>query len=76
MQIVDCIRVVVMKTGFEKPDSSLQFEDGQRGAFRIRHYIVEVGLGCKIATTTLLAKSLPNAARYFIQIPLTLGGGI
>ena len=44
MQIVECILVVVTNTGFDMPDSSLQLENIQRGASRIRHYITEVGL--------------------------------
>ena len=44
MQIVEYVQLVVTSLDFDQSDSSLQVEKTQQGAFRIRHYIVKLGL--------------------------------
>ncbi len=57
MQTVECLQVVVTKTGFDMPDSSPQLEDILRGGPRIRHYITEVGLSIHILNLFIFLSS-------------------
>ena len=63
MQIVEYVQLVVTSLDFDQSDSSLQVEKTQQGAFRIRHYIVKLGLRQTEVRAFVLAQHLPT---YYI----------
>ena len=63
MQIVEYVQLVVTSLDFDQSDSSLQVEKTQQGAFRIRHYIVKLGL--KLLSTRQSAGGLHQMQKVF-----------